>query len=421
MRNVLNEYYRPTQSEFTQLWDNCFFVFDTNILLNLYRYSVSSRNSLFEVLRTIQDRSWIPYQVAKEFHTNRVKLILDQIKENDTQMICLSKFKNVLVNNRNSPHISEKNLQSFSQAEKLVQDEFELNKREYESLLTNDTILDEITKIFDGRTGNNYDQDKLANLIKEFEERYKKRIPPGFQDKAKPDDRKYGDALIWYQIIDEASKNSKPVILVTGDKKDDWWNIVSGKTIGPLPELISEIKTKAKVNFYMYEPDAFLQYANEYLKLDVKEDTINEVKDVSIMNAVAIKNESITNITDDSSTFMNYEINELYDKDSIKPNIKFSTNALSEISYQKLPHNISCFTEIIEAARNGQIKRDELTRIISESTKKLDDSISINNILHGIKISKEMESIIESQKKVSDSFKNLRTIVDSLSDKKATE
>jgi hypothetical protein len=36
MRSVFVGHFRPTQDEFAQLWDECIFVIDANVLLNLY-------------------------------------------------------------------------------------------------------------------------------------------------------------------------------------------------------------------------------------------------------------------------------------------------------------------------------------------------------------------------------------------------
>jgi len=44
-------YYRPTEEEFSEHWKNCFFVFDANVLLNLYRYTPATSEPLLTILR----------------------------------------------------------------------------------------------------------------------------------------------------------------------------------------------------------------------------------------------------------------------------------------------------------------------------------------------------------------------------------
>ncbi len=49
-----------------------------------------------------------------------------------------------------------------------------------------------------------------------------------------------------------------PTISVTDDKKEDWWWIFAGKTIGPRLELIEEMYNKVEVQFCMYKTDQFM-------------------------------------------------------------------------------------------------------------------------------------------------------------------
>ena len=90
---------------------------------------------------------------------------------------------------------------------------------------------------------------------------------------------KFGDGIVWFQTIDYAKHNKKPVIFVTGDTKVDWWRRKHGKTLGPKPELIDEIYTKAGVSFYMYRVEVFIERAKEFLNVQVSEETIKEVKE----------------------------------------------------------------------------------------------------------------------------------------------
>ena len=65
--------YNP--GEYKEIWDNSTIVLDTNILLNLYRYSDQTRKTILSVLEKFKERIWIPYQVIKEYYNNRDKVI----------------------------------------------------------------------------------------------------------------------------------------------------------------------------------------------------------------------------------------------------------------------------------------------------------------------------------------------------------
>src|SRR5437868_5840756 len=75
MRQTFRGYYEPTENEFEQLWHDALFVFDTNVLLSLYRYSATARAALLMLVQEIADRVWLPHQVAEEFHRNRLTTI----------------------------------------------------------------------------------------------------------------------------------------------------------------------------------------------------------------------------------------------------------------------------------------------------------------------------------------------------------
>ena len=79
-------------------------------------------------------------------------------------------------------------------------------------------------------------------------------------------------------------KNSKigTVLLVTADRKEDWWWREQGKTVGPHPELIREILREGGVElFWMYSSDQFVEHANKYSTASVSTQSVAEIKHVA--------------------------------------------------------------------------------------------------------------------------------------------
>jgi predicted nucleic acid-binding protein len=62
------------------MWHEGLFVLDTNVLLNLYRYSDHAREELVEVFHSIEERLWLPYQVAEEYISCRLDVIHEKRK-----------------------------------------------------------------------------------------------------------------------------------------------------------------------------------------------------------------------------------------------------------------------------------------------------------------------------------------------------
>jgi hypothetical protein len=50
MKEKLSEFYKPTEAEFKEIWEQCVFVFDTNVLLNLYRYPKNTTKKLLTIV-----------------------------------------------------------------------------------------------------------------------------------------------------------------------------------------------------------------------------------------------------------------------------------------------------------------------------------------------------------------------------------
>lgn len=309
MKNIFNGYYRPTEEEFDTLWDNAIFIFDTNVLLNLYRYQSSTRDSLFKVIEDLVSRVWIPYHVGLEFQRNRLKVIAAQHKRYSEVQNIVSRHVSDMKNNLNGLQLKKRHShinpdQLIENIEKIKSDFLlELKVLEEKSISVNsdDEIRDRIDKLFNGKVGNPpSEQAELDNLFTEAKERYDKAIPPGFEDSEKddksPDEftyagitykRKYGDIIIWKQIIGHAKKESlKDVIFITDDTKSDWWwkiDSTGEKTIGVRPELTDELSREAGVErFFVYKTDGFLRHANEKLNTEVTREAIEEVREVSV-------------------------------------------------------------------------------------------------------------------------------------------
>lgn len=75
MKETFKEYLAKTEEEKRAILGNAVIVFDTNILLNLYRYSVGTRDELLNAMQTHQEKLWMPYQVGFEYFNKRLYII----------------------------------------------------------------------------------------------------------------------------------------------------------------------------------------------------------------------------------------------------------------------------------------------------------------------------------------------------------
>jgi hypothetical protein len=150
-----------------------------------------------------------------------------------------------------------------------------------------------LSDLYKGKTGPAYDDRRSREIYADGEERYKSRIPPGFEDSKKSVPDRFGDLVLWYQILDQAKAVTRPIILVTDDQKDDWWLRVIDRqqtdgakiVIGPHPHLIREMRTVAGQRLWMYIMSDFIAESRERLNVDEADQVaVAEIRQVEALS-----------------------------------------------------------------------------------------------------------------------------------------
>ena len=284
MRDIFPAFFRPTDAGYKALWKDAIFAIDANVVLNLYRYLNETRKQLESTLSALKARLFIPHQAAREFLRNRLSVTAGQATEYTKAIEKLTELASTLSDRRRHPYLEEAALPEFNETVDRIRVQLDGQKAALLSRLSQDEILEFIEQVFAGHTGKPFDEARLVELAAEGEKRYEARIPPGFEDIKKDDAgdpyRKYGDLILWKQIIFHAKELSKPIVFVTDDSKQDWWLKQSGRTIGPRTELREEFMAESKQDFWMYTVDKFVEEAAKVTKTEVSEKVIAEIVEV---------------------------------------------------------------------------------------------------------------------------------------------
>ncbi|EGR0745629.1 TPA: PIN-like domain-containing protein [Vibrio parahaemolyticus] len=309
MKSTFKNFYNLTDSEVSEVWnsEDTLVVFDTNVFLNLYGYTEQTRADFFKVLDGIKKNLWIPYHVGLEYQLQRLSVISAEKKVFSKIDANLGKLTNVFKSdfaelslNNKFPKLHEKTIKLEKDIKKLISDykrSAEHWNKEQACVRSHDAVRAKLNDYFDGRVGSRpHTQEYLNSIYEEGKERYENQIPPGFYDSVKekrsrPEfysdglryERKYGDLIIWKQIIDRAKDNDiKNVIFVTDDKKPDWWfeiNSNGTKTIGPQAELQAEIYREADINkFHMYDTSTFLSDGTRLLSIEIDSGSLDDIE-----------------------------------------------------------------------------------------------------------------------------------------------
>ncbi len=318
-----------TEDDFKTLWEKGLFVFDANVLLDLYRLPETARNDLLNILsdKKIKNRIWLPFQVSLEFIYNKLEAIGDQknkynavreiindaISQTETIYTELQKkLSELQLKKRHStinpdPFVND---ELFKSTNKILNDFLkeliELDKKQPD-VNDKDVIQKQVFELFERKIGKPYSKEELEAIYKEGELRYKDNIPPGYKDKAKEgyymyEDkkfiRKFGDLVVWKEIIKKCNDDKlEYIILITGDSKEDWWQEKRGKKIGPRYELLNEVYFEANTVklFHMYDTSNFMQYSRKYLDINVNDQSIVETKDLLEFSKSYSLNDTISN------------------------------------------------------------------------------------------------------------------------------
>lgn len=354
MKKTFYEYHVKDKENFDDLLKNAKIILDTNSLLNLYRYNSSNRNKYFEILTKVQDRLFLPHQVGREFYKNKENIINLKINLKNN---LLKFFEDNTNNMKKSLENSEGKYGNFMSILKHEEDlkqqlisEMDLTLTKFNRLLDdfkddshlykNDEILAKITELFENKVGKSFNKVELDKIYIEGELRYKELVPPGFKDdkdKTFPD--KYGDLVIWKEIINLAQNEKCDILYISDDRKEDWAEKIEGKDKGPRKELIRELYENSGKIFMSLTTKAFIQSISDVLSIKETEELQREAE--SLQESLTHSSEEIINTSD--SDFNSYHT------EVLKTPIKMSEDVLENVRKYLSTNN----NETINILRNS--------------------------------------------------------------------
>lgn len=222
-------------------------ILDTNVLLNIYRFSPDFSVFALNCLRTVSQYIVLPATVHLEFckhnraefnkMTNRVREAgtetKDQISRAKEKII--SSCKNFdRLKFPDTDELKSALSKNLNDLEKSF-DDFFVDHNILEFISDPWEGVDQLSEFVNDLGKSNLvmkapSQLNLYNWCSEGEMRYKKQIPPGFKDAKNKDGlRKYSDLILWKEIIRYATEKKVNVIFVTDDVKADWWENSDGE------------------------------------------------------------------------------------------------------------------------------------------------------------------------------------------------
>ncbi len=275
MKSAYPEYSRPTADQINTIWGTGVVVLDANVLLNVFRFSEKSAKEILEVVESFGERVWLPHQAGAEFYKNMPGVIsafsepYDTLKKAvDTAIGSFTGASGKLpASHRGHPVEIRKYNKMINDLGVAIKDVIEKDAAGAARKQHNEDALLRIETFFEGKTGDRLDPMKVLELA---EIRYPAKVPPGFKDAPR-----IGDLTVWFEIMAHATKEGKPILLVTDDDKEDWWDKHSSLL---RPELIRELRAASGQIIIGYSNEDFLKEAKDRGVAFVSDDTLTEAK-----------------------------------------------------------------------------------------------------------------------------------------------
>lgn len=239
-------------------------VLDTNVILDLARYSLCTSKNIMKIFAKCSDLIWIPNQVIKEYNKNKHEVFGNLKKrysnfEDELKKIIVDSKNDVIKNFKiteryNYPGRKKYSADILEKLDKVIAEIANYKNiagAEYnKTLLYSHEIEQDIEKFVGDLENKNQVGCKIGfkekmEIIEEGDLRYRYKLPPGFEDDKKEGIEKFGDLFLWKEILKLPSmKKVKNIIFITNDEKDDWWDkeeISKKKNLKKLLNLRSEL------------------------------------------------------------------------------------------------------------------------------------------------------------------------------------
>jgi hypothetical protein len=322
--------YQIGEKKESELFKKALVFFDTSALLDFYYYSNETTTEIFnKIFKALQGRLYITYQTEFEFlknrktvlqkpldsydnllkvnkihkdsgHVNRIEEIIKTSKEQLAKDL-FGQFKTLKEKTAKSdkhPFLNDKIFvefeneleqlnnyidgfeSSFNSFKNEVEREVDNKKQSLDKKLKKDDVLKHFQKFF--TTTRELKHKEIIEIIKDGEIRYRNQIPPGYLDEdEKIGFQKYGDLIVWKQLLEQAKIDGRDVILIINDLKEDWWHFEKKEQpTAPRYELIKEFNDLTNCQFWMYTTNDFLYKSKLHIDKDIEDKTIKDVENI---------------------------------------------------------------------------------------------------------------------------------------------
>lgn len=221
------------QSEVKKLLNDseCAIFIDTNVISQLYRLNYDARQEFYNWIKDCGVRFhvpvWVIHEYSNKIHTNKTKDYLSELgkiktlsKEfNNISDFVIGYVGNSLLKGSDYQDNTDDLMRDVDTVKKLLSKiSNAINKNLDEQQRT---VHEEISEMMSKKSLTSNIYTLISNIDEIYRQRYENRVPPGYKDASKEDNR-IGDLIIWKEILEYCrEKHVKKAILLSRDSKED--------------------------------------------------------------------------------------------------------------------------------------------------------------------------------------------------------
>lgn len=299
MEKQLKGYIPYKDKDYKKIWENAYIVIDTNVIMNFYRYSDTSREELWKVLEILKDRLWMPYQISFEYLKNRENII-DNVEKSFTKI--KEEFRKNAETLKNKLQTVDKKdmkckdniINVINESNEKIRKIIEKEQDEQHDFKNEDIVLKKMLQLFNGKCSENETEEKIKEIKAEANRRCENKIPPGYLDFKKQEN--HGDYYIFYSLKQKSKKEKRDIIFVTDDDKEDWYLKKDGMIKSGRLELLQEFYVETKQLLLICTTDLFLKSYNKYCSGRTPDNVIEEIQDIREKEKSEVANEKFERI-----------------------------------------------------------------------------------------------------------------------------
>ena len=196
--------------------------------LNKYVFKELTED-VFKVLEHLKEQIRIPYHVAEEYTKNIHEVLNKQLQTIKDSRSNFDGIVKTFESKRSHPYLSKDSTDLIGLLKDQVEKDFKDQEDYIKDQLIHGNYQNRMAEILEGKVLEPFSLEEIQAIQADGATRYENKIPPGYKDANKSDNR-YGDLINWKEILRFAKmKLEIPISMYIFSLLIGFWNLPARK------------------------------------------------------------------------------------------------------------------------------------------------------------------------------------------------